>query len=99
LMAFCSFLGDEVSAAGFRLAGVDVHVPEADGVEALFRRLLEESQLVLITAEAAAGLPADLLARALRAPSPLTLVIPDLRGRVEPPDLSSLLRHQLGMAE
>jgi vacuolar-type H+-ATPase subunit F/Vma7 len=98
-MAFCSFLGDEVSAAGFRLAGVDVHVPGADGAEALFRRLLDESQLILITAEAAAGLPADLLARALRAASPMALVVPDLRGRVEPPDLSSLLRRQLGMAE
>ena len=27
LMTFCAFIGDEVSAAGFRLAGVDVHVP------------------------------------------------------------------------
>jgi vacuolar-type H+-ATPase subunit F/Vma7 len=98
-MAFCSFLGDEVSAAGFRLAGVDVHVPGADGAEALFRRLLDESQLVLITAEAAAGLPADLLARALSAYRPLTLVVPDLRERAEPPDLSSYLRRQLGMAE
>lgn len=98
-MAFCAFIGDEVSAAGFRLAGVDVHVPASDGAEALFRRLLGETQLVLITAEVAARLPADLLGRTLRAPRPLILVIPDLRGRVEPADLSSSLRRQLGMAE
>jgi len=98
-MAFCAFIGDEVSAAGFRLAGVDVHVPAAEGAEALFRRLMGEAQLVLITAEAAARLPVDLLTRALRAPRPLVLVIPDLRGRAQPPDLASLLRRQLGMTE
>jgi len=98
-MAFCAFIGDEVSAAGFRLAGVDVHVPVADGAEMLFRHLLGESQLVLITAEVAAWLPADLLARTLRADRPHILVIPDLRGRVEAPDLSILLRRQLGMTE
>jgi len=98
-MAFCAFIGDEVSAAGFRLAGVEVHVPAAHEAETLFRRLLGETQLILITAEAAAWLSADLLARTLQAPHPLILVIPDLRGRVAPPDLSSILRRQLGMAE
>jgi len=98
-MAVCAFMGDEVSSAGFRLAGADVHVPVADEAEALFRRLLGESQLILITAEVAAWLPADLLARALRGHHPLILVIPDVRGRVQPLDLSSLLRRQLGMAE
>lgn len=98
-MTFCAFIGDEVSAAGFRLVGVDVHVPAVDGAESLFRRLLGETQLILITAEVAAWLPADLLGRTLRGPRPLILVIPDLRGQVAPPDLSSLLRRQLGMTE
>lgn len=98
-MSVCAFIGDEVSAAGFRLAGVDVHVPAAEQAAGLFRRLLGESQLILITAEVAGWLPQDLLARALRADWPLVLVIPDVRGQVQPPDLSSLLRRQLGMAE
>jgi vacuolar-type H+-ATPase subunit F/Vma7 len=98
-MAACAFIGDEVSAAGFRLAGVDVHVPQAEQVASLFRRLVEESRLILITAEVAQWLPVDLLKRSLRAAHPLILVIPDMRSRVRPRDLSSLLRRQLGMAE
>ena len=98
-MAVCAFIGDEVSAAGFRLAGVDVHVSTPEQVTELFERLTGESQLVLITAELAGWLPADLLDRVLRAARPLTLVLPDVRGRVSAPDLSSRLRRELGMAE
>jgi hypothetical protein len=35
----------------------------------------------------------------LTAERPFTLIVPDVRGRVRPPDLSSILRRQLGMAE
>lgn len=99
MMGFCAFIGDEVSAAGFRLAGVDVHVPGREQAPDLFRRLLRESQLVLITAEFAGWLPEDLLQRASVAAQPSVLVIPDMRGHVAAPDLASSLRRQLGMAE
>lgn len=98
-MALCAFMGDEVSAAGFRLAGVDVHVPGPEQAPDLFCRLLSESRLLLVTAEVARWLPEDLLLRASTAEQSSVLVIPDIRGRAEPPDLASLLRHQLGMAE
>ena len=98
-MAVCAFMGDEVSAAGFRLAGVDVHVPTATQAEGLFRRLLGDSQLVLITAEVAERLPVDLLQSALISDHPLILIIPDIRRRIRPPDLSFLVRRRLGMAE
>jgi vacuolar-type H+-ATPase subunit F/Vma7 len=98
-MTLCAFIGDEVTATGFRLAGVDVHVPERAQAPALLRRLLGESELILVTAEVAGWLPQDLLRRALAANRPPILVLADVRGRVQPPDLSSLLRRQLGMAE
>lgn len=99
MMTACAFMGDEVSATGFRLAGIDVHVPAPGNAAGLLRRLLAESQLVLLTAETAALVPEELLRRAQTKAAPPVLVIPDVRGRVEPPDLASLLRCQLGMAE
>lgn len=98
-MTPCAFMGDEVSAAGFRLAGIDVHVPGPGNATGLFRRLLAESELVLITAETAGLVPEEELRRARINGAPPVLVIPDVRGRVQSPDLASLLRRQLGMAE
>jgi vacuolar-type H+-ATPase subunit F/Vma7 len=98
-MALCAFLGDEVSAAGFRLAGVEVHQPTAATAVGLFQRLRGEVELLLLTSEVADWLPEEGLRRALAAGRPLVLVIPDIRGRFQPPDISARLRRQLGMAE
>jgi vacuolar-type H+-ATPase subunit F/Vma7 len=98
-MTLCAFIGDEVSAAGFRLAGVEVHVPAAGELPGLFARLRGRTDLILMTAEAAQGLSEDTLRGALAAGRPLVLVIPDVRGRMAPPDVSAALRRQLGMAE
>lgn len=98
-MALCAFLGDEISALGFRLAGVECYRPAPEETLGLFRRLRAEVQLILVTAQVAADLPADLLRRAQLAERPLVLVIPDVRHRVAAPDRAALIRRQLGMAE
>ena len=98
-MAACVFIGDRVSAAGLRLAGVRCLTPPPDQVLAAFTGCRAEAGLVLITAALAARLPAPLLAAALRDQDPPTLVIADLRGQQAPPDLAATLRRQLGMAE
>ena len=98
-MTLFALIGDEVTAAGFRLAGVEVHTPVDAEVRDRFLRLLGEVQVLLVTAERAAHLPAAELDRALAQPRPLVLVIPDVRHRVEPPDVGMRLRKQLGMAE
>lgn len=98
-MALCAFMGDEVSAAAFRLAGVDVYRPQPDESAALFRRLRGEVRLILLTAEVAATLPPELLLNAQLQEAPLVMVIPDVRNRVPAPDLAVAVRRQLGMAE
>jgi vacuolar-type H+-ATPase subunit F/Vma7 len=102
-MVLCAFLGDALSALGFRLGGVDCHrpavAPTAGETTTRFERLCGEAELILITAEAAAQLPADLLRRAQLAGRPLVLVIPDVQGRVTPPDQAATLARQLGMGE
>jgi vacuolar-type H+-ATPase subunit F/Vma7 len=90
-------IGDEVSAAGFRLAGAEVHVPAAGEEAAVFERVYAGAELVLVTAPVAARLPRARLAQAAIAPSPLLLIVPDVRGRASPVDLSRLVRAQLGI--
>jgi vacuolar-type H+-ATPase subunit F/Vma7 len=110
-----AFIGDEVSALGFRLAGVDAHTPGPGEGPALFARLRCEAALILLTQEALAWVGEGALQAALaaregghignagavsdaRACRPLVLVIPDVRGRQQPPDIGASIRRQLGMA-
>jgi vacuolar-type H+-ATPase subunit F/Vma7 len=91
------FLGDELSAAGFRLGGIDTRTPPAGEEAAYFERARQEALFVLITADLAARLPPAVLQQALNAGRPLVAVLPDVRGRTAPPDLAAALRRQLGM--
>jgi vacuolar-type H+-ATPase subunit F/Vma7 len=90
-------IGDELTAAGFRLAGARVHVAEAGKEAETFEAAVSGAALLVITAELAARLPPALLASAKAANGPLLLVIPDVRGRVTPPDPAALVRSQLGI--
>jgi vacuolar-type H+-ATPase subunit F/Vma7 len=94
-----AFIGDEVSAVGFRLAGVDAHSPGPGEGPALFARLRGGAALILVTQEALAWVGEGAVQAALRAGRPLVLVIPDVRGRHQPPDIGASIRRQLGMAE
>jgi vacuolar-type H+-ATPase subunit F/Vma7 len=98
-MATCALLADEVTAAGFRLAGVEVHVAAEGDVARHLEELCERSPLVLVTAEVAGRLPTGWLQRLERASRRLVLVIADARGQCEPDELGARLRKQLGMAE
>jgi vacuolar-type H+-ATPase subunit F/Vma7 len=98
-MSTCALLADEVTAAGFRLAGIEVHVPDDRELTQRFEQLCEQVRLVLVTAALAERLPAGVLQRRQRASQTLVLVIPDARGQREPDELGARLRKQLGMAE
>lgn len=95
------YIGDEVSAAGWRLAGVRVSVPEPGSETAALASALasapEAAPLVLVSAAVAARIDAAALATAAGALSPLVLVLPDPQGEVVLPGLAGRLRTQLGL--
>ena len=91
------FIGDEITAVGFRLAGATVRVPDQARVQDVFERARREADLVLITAEYARELPPMFLEETLRAVRPLVLVIPDARGNEAPPDMARRMRAALGL--
>jgi vacuolar-type H+-ATPase subunit F/Vma7 len=93
------FIGDEVSAAGFRLAGLRVRVPSDDDLLATIKWACDQAPLVLIGAETAERLPAAELDEALSRLSPPVVIVPDVRGRGAVPDVANRLRRQLGMLE
>lgn len=91
------FIGDELSAAGYRLAGAVTRTPADDEAVSALEWARQQAPLVLITAELAARIPHPVLAHALAAPAPLVLVVPDIWQRVTPPDLAAAVRRDLGM--
>ena len=97
-MAAVTFIGDEVTAQGFRLAGAATQVPAQRDVATAFAAALRASGLVLITAEAAGRLDPDELDLAVRSASPLVLVVPDAAMRTMPPDPAATVEQVLGIA-
>ncbi len=99
-MAAPVFLGEEVSAAGWRLAGVRTIVPAPDEPPAALAATLAAARagasLVLVAAEVAARIPEADMRAAQAALSPLTVIVPDLTGTAVP-DVAARLRHQLGL--
>jgi vacuolar-type H+-ATPase subunit F/Vma7 len=91
------YIGDEVNGAGFRLAGVEVRVPEPGAAVELLDKARAQAPLVLVSAAVAAELPESQLAAAVAARVPLTVVVPDPVGGTPMPDLAKRLRGQLGM--
>lgn len=93
------YIGDEVEAAGYRLAGVDVRVPSRDELLATVRAACKEVPLVLIGAATAREIPPAELDKLLARVAPPVVVVPDVRRRAGLPDLATRLRGQLGVLE
>jgi vacuolar-type H+-ATPase subunit F/Vma7 len=96
-MAVPCYVGDEVTAAGFRLAGIDVLVPR-DGHE---REALAQARLraplVLLCAAVAARIDAAVLAAALAALHPPVAILPDVHGEASVPDPGPRIARALGL--
>jgi vacuolar-type H+-ATPase subunit F/Vma7 len=93
------FIGDEVSACGYRLAGLQVRVPDRDELDAVLAAACEDAPLVLISAGVARWLPDAQLEHLLARVEPLLVVVPDVRGLGGPDEAVSRMRRQLGVFE
>lgn len=96
--ASIGYIGDELCATGYRLAGAQTFVSDAvTDLDELLESALKQSSLLLIGADVAAALPSERLHNLLRSLKPLVVVVPNIHGDKAVPDLSSWLRGQLGM--
>jgi vacuolar-type H+-ATPase subunit F/Vma7 len=90
------FIGDELTAAGYRLAGARVLTPALDQVAPSFVEAQRMAALIVITAQYAEQLPPGEL-DAARARGALVAVVPDVRRQAALPDVAARLRRELGM--
>jgi vacuolar-type H+-ATPase subunit F/Vma7 len=96
-MAAAVYLGDTVTAAGYRLAGAVVRTPLAGEEAEALAWARAQAPLVLLSTKVAAQVGETVLRAALAALAPLVLIVPDLHGEVPLPDLAARLRSQLGL--
>lgn len=98
-MSVAEFIGDEVSAAGYRLCGIDVHIADSSNALALIRQACQRASLVLIGSTTAHYIKPTELDALLASIQPPVLVVPDVRGLQAVPDIATRIRKQLGMLE
>ncbi|MDX2486399.1 MAG: hypothetical protein QNL03_02765 [Gammaproteobacteria bacterium] len=98
-MSVAEYIGDEVSAAGYRLCGVDVHIADRHNVSSLINQACKSASLVLVGSSTAQFLPAAELELLMENITPPVLVVPDIAGRQTVPDITTLIHKQLGMLE
>ncbi|MBI1204068.1 MAG: hypothetical protein GC182_16320 [Rhodopseudomonas sp.] len=96
-MASAVFIGDELTAAGYRLAGIETVVPAPDEAGAALREARSRADLVIITAGLARRIAAPELDVARLAERPGLAIVPDVLFRDQPPDLGGKLRRILGI--
>ena len=96
-MGVAIFIGDELTATGFRLTGIETIVPEPDDVAETLRDARKRAALVVMTAGLARHVPSADLDAALHAEIPTLTIVPDIKFTELPPDLTKRLRGVLGI--
>jgi vacuolar-type H+-ATPase subunit F/Vma7 len=97
-MARVYYIGDEVTAAGYRLAGAETRVPAPPEAGEVFRRACSDgADLILLSAALAPEVDPGDLSAALIAEAPLVAIVPDAFGRFPPPDVARDVRLALGI--
>ena len=90
-MSVAEFVGDEVSAAGYRLCGIEVHVADSGNALSLIKKSCERASLVLVSSTELDELLVNI--------QPPVLVVPDVCGLQDMPDIASRINKQLGLLE
>ena len=96
-MSAVVFIGDELSAVGFRLAGLEAPPLGEGETTTVLAEARQSAGAVLITAAAAAEVRKYDLDEALLALIPPVAIVPDILGVVAPPDLGRRLKAALGI--
>jgi vacuolar-type H+-ATPase subunit F/Vma7 len=98
-MSLPVFIGDEVSAQAYRLAGLETLVPGEDNLLALISRAREQAPLVLIDAGLVQDIAGTALDELLAGIAPPVVIVPAVRGSAPMSDIATRLRRQLGVLE
>jgi len=96
-MAEVAFIGDELTAAGFRLAGLRVYTADPERLAEQFRQVLSEALLVIVTGEVADQLPQAQFRQAVALARPPVAVVPAAVSPAEGLDLEREVHVTLGM--
>ncbi|WP_203594799.1 V-type ATP synthase subunit F [Wenzhouxiangella limi] len=90
-------ISDRLTAAGFRLAGLETAVATPEDVREQLRAALRGHRPILLTADLAEHLPPDELAGIIRRARPPLAVVPDVSGHGRSPDLAGRVHRALGV--
>jgi len=91
------FIGDELTATGYRLAGATALIVPPDEAADALRSAREEASLVLLAASHARRVGMAELDEALTSVHPITVLVDDILEREPPPDMDQLMRRALGV--
>lgn len=91
-----AYVGDAVTAAGFRLAGARVFSPAPGAEGEALAQARATAEVVLLSAQVAAALPRGELEVAQAALQPLLAILPE-GGEISPADPAERVRAQLGL--
>lgn len=90
-------ISDRLTAAGFRLAGLETAIATAKDVAVHVRAAIRRQQPVLLTADLAAHMSDEELAGMIRRAHPPLAIIPDVSGHGESPELAGRVKRALGV--
>ena len=91
------FIGDEITATGYRQAGVRTHPVAAGKATKAVERALEDTELLLISPTCADELGAERLRAIMRRARPLLVIVPDAAGQSALPDVDAAVDRVLGI--